>query len=152
MKKFNIQSDCFEDLQSIVSHLRDRGQKTVWKGIWNGKNWTSAYIECTENQQKYIAVLHPSVKWEPISKTSNIMENLEWKEEIETKKHTYYLISTINSQVEGWEIIEKGTKKECQKALKNLPSKGDIFLQTFFKNAKIVCKTKAKKIINIEFL
>ena len=82
MKKFNIQSDCFEDLQSIVSYLRDRGQKTVWRGIWNGKNWTSAYIECTENQQKYIAVLHPSVKWEQIPKTSNIMENLEWKEEI----------------------------------------------------------------------
>jgi len=143
MLKFNIHSECFEDLQSIVSHLRDRGQKTEWRGFWNGKNWSSAYVECTKNQQKYLAILHKSVKWEEIPEGCPITA---------TKKHTYYLISTINSQIEGWEIIEKGTKKECQKALQNLPSNGDIFVQTFFKNAKIVCKTKAKKLINIEFL
>ena len=66
MLKFNIHSNCFEDLQSIVSYLKDREQKTTWRGVWTGKNWTSAYIECTKNQQKYLAILHPSVKWEKV--------------------------------------------------------------------------------------
>jgi hypothetical protein len=67
-------------------------------------------------------------------------------------KTTYYLISTTNSQVEGWSIFGQGTKKEMEQLSLTHESfqdktelHSDIYAQTLDKNARVVSKTTAKK-------
>ena len=71
-------------------------------------------------------------------------------------KTTYYLISTTNSQVEGWSIFGTGTKKEMEalslthKSFQDLSeTHTDIYAQTLDKNSRVVSKNKAKQIYKI---
>ena len=59
----------------------------------------------------------------------------------------YYLISTINSQIDGWKIFGEGTKDECVTIqLTHKEFKGtDIYADTLNKNSKIVPKGQLKK-------
>jgi hypothetical protein len=65
---------------------------------------------------------------------------------------TYLLITTTNSQTDGWEILEKGSKQECFEALSSLQSNGDVYTQTRYKNAIVVSKTTAlrEKMLHID--
>lgn len=72
-------------------------------------------------------------------------------------KATYYLISTTNSQVEGWSIFGTGTKKEMEqlalthKSFQDLSeTHRDIYAQTLDKNSRVVSKTKAKQIYKLD--
>ena len=60
---------------------------------------------------------------------------------------TYFVISTINSRVEGWSIFGQGTKEECKKIqLTDSAFQGtDIYADTLNKNSRIVSKTEAKR-------
>jgi len=67
-------------------------------------------------------------------------------------KATYYLISTTNSQINGWDIFGTGTKQEMEELmLKHLSFQDttelhdDIWAQTLCKNSRVVCKTTAKR-------
>lgn len=59
---------------------------------------------------------------------------------------TYYLLSTINSRVNGWRAYHKGSKKECEEAIDTLREmRGtDIYADTLRKNAVVVSKTTAR--------
>ena len=72
-------------------------------------------------------------------------------------KRNYFLISTVNSQVEGWHIFGQGSKNEMEKLILNHESfqdnsetHSDIYAQTLCKNARVVSKTKAKRIYKID--
>lgn len=72
-------------------------------------------------------------------------------------KATYYLVSTINSQINGWSIFGIGTKNEMkQLALThesfqdNSETHRDIYAQTLNKNSRVVSKTKAKQIYKLD--
>jgi hypothetical protein len=72
------------------------------------------------------------------------------------KTLTYFLISTTNSQVEGWSIFGQGTKKEMkQLSLTHelFQDKSelhcDIYAQTLNKNSKVVSKTTAKRVYKL---
>ena len=57
-----------------------------------------------------------------------------------------YLVTTINSETNGWDIIAIGNKKEVEKAREELVQKsidGDIYDDTRNKNAKILTKKEA---------
>ena len=66
-----------------------------------------------------------------------------------------YLLTTINVEECGWEIVTSGTKEECQKEMDNLKKKvwfnsdgsqkmfSDIYDDTRAKNAIIVSNKKA---------
>lgn len=68
-----------------------------------------------------------------------------------------YLVSTLNSELDGWEIVASGTKKELELELQALgksvwhnkdgskKSFSDIYADTMYKNAKIVSKEVAKR-------
>ena len=68
-----------------------------------------------------------------------------------------YLVSTLNSQLDGWEIVASGTKKELELELDALGKSvwynkdgsqkafSDIYADTMYKNAKIVSKEVAKR-------
>ena len=60
---------------------------------------------------------------------------------------TYFVISTINSRVEGWSIFGQGTKEECKKIeLTDSAFQGtDIYADTLNKNSRIVSKTESKR-------
>lgn len=67
-------------------------------------------------------------------------------------KRIYYVISTLNAQINGWSIYGEGTKKECRQIQLNNPAfKGtDIYADTLNKNSVIVSKTEAKKRYKID--
>lgn len=62
-------------------------------------------------------------------------------------KTTYYVISTTNSQVDGWRIFGEGSKPECVRIqLTHKDFQGtDIYADTLNKNSKIVPKGQLKK-------
>jgi hypothetical protein len=62
-------------------------------------------------------------------------------------KRIYYVISTLNAQINGWSIYGEGTKKECRQIQLNNPAfQGiDIYADTLNKNSKIVSRTEAKR-------
>ena len=66
---------------------------------------------------------------------------------IKIMKTTYYVISTTNSQVEGWRIFGEGSKPECVTIqLTHADFQGtDIYADTLNKNSKIVPKGQLKK-------
>jgi hypothetical protein len=73
------------------------------------------------------------------------------------KTRTYFLISTTNSQVEGWSIFGQGTKKEMEQLSlthESFQDKSelhhDIYAQTLDKNSKVVSKTTAKKVYKLD--
>ena len=59
----------------------------------------------------------------------------------------YYLISTINAQIDGWKIFGEGTKLECKNIqLTHKDFQGtDIYADTLNKNSKIIPKGQLKK-------
>lgn len=69
----------------------------------------------------------------------------------------YFLISTTNSQVEGWHIYGKGSKEEMKQL--NLTHEAfqdnsqlhrDIYAQTLNKNSRVVSKTTAKRVYKLD--
>lgn len=64
----------------------------------------------------------------------------------------YYVISTTNSQIEGWRSFGEGTKEECKKIQLEHPEFNgtDIYSDTLNKNSVIVSKTEAKRKYKIE--
>jgi len=65
---------------------------------------------------------------------------------------TYFVISTINAQIEGWTIYGQGTKGECHQIRLNDPAfQGtDIYADTLNKNSRIVSRTEAKRKFKLE--
>lgn len=75
-----------------------------------------------------------------------------------------YLVSTLNSQLDGWEIIASGTKKELELEMNKLEKSvwynedgsqkafSDIYADTMSKNARIVSKEVAKREYKIDDL
>lgn len=75
-----------------------------------------------------------------------------------------YLISTLNSQLDGWKIISSGTKKELELELYKLDKSiwynedgspkafSDIYADTISKNARIVSNKVAKMQYKIDYL
>ena len=63
-------------------------------------------------------------------------------------KTTYYLISTINAQIDSWRVFGEGTKNECVNIqLNHADFQGtDIYADTLNKNSKIVPKGQLKKL------
>ena len=62
-------------------------------------------------------------------------------------KTTYYLISTINAQIDGWKVFGEGTKTVCvtiQLTHKDFQGT-DIYADTLNKNSKIVPKGQLKR-------
>ena len=59
----------------------------------------------------------------------------------------YYLISTINSQIDGWRVFGEGTKDECKNIqLTHKDFQGtDIYADTLNKNSRIISKGQLKK-------
>lgn len=62
-------------------------------------------------------------------------------------KRIYYVISTLNAQMNGWSVYGQGTKKECKQIQLNDPAfQGtDIYADTLNRNSLIVSKTEAKR-------
>ena len=66
---------------------------------------------------------------------------------------TFYIISTINSRVEGWSIYGTySSRKEAEKDIFNIDAfidkselHRDIEAQTLLKNSRVVSKTEAKQ-------
>lgn len=66
---------------------------------------------------------------------------------------TFYIISTINAQQNGWEVYgTASTREAAQNGLKNISDfkdnsdiHRDIYAQTLAKNARIVSATWAKR-------
>ena len=66
---------------------------------------------------------------------------------------TFYIISTTNAQVEGWNVFGTfSSRKEAEEGIEKVsdfiditPTHRDIWSQTLRKNAIVVSKTQAKK-------
>ncbi len=72
-------------------------------------------------------------------------------------KHTYFLISTTNAAVNGWSVYGRGSKREMEELrdshpafIDKTPQHRDIYAQTLAKNARVVSKTKARKVYKID--
>lgn len=71
-------------------------------------------------------------------------------------KATYFLISTLNSQVNGWfSFGYSNSKKELEELADRLwlnrdeYGNLDIYDETYYKNCQIVTKTKANKVFHV---
>ena len=73
------------------------------------------------------------------------------------KTRTYFLISTTNSQVEGWSIFGQGTKTEMEQLSRihesfqdNSQLHCDIYAQTLDRNSRVVSKTTARRVYKLD--
>ena len=92
---------------------------------------------------------------DPTIKQQNI-NLLDHRAQIYKKMATYILISTTNSQVDGWTVYGTGSKREMSDLRLNhsafqdtTETHRDIYAQTLQRNSRVVSKTDAKRLYHI---